>query len=603
MSRSTLAPPEVAVRTGRRSFLRPDVRREVAIAIGIVLVAVAVPIIAGNSYWLQAILLATVYVIAASGLNILRAQAEQLSFGQGAVMGVAAYTTALAVAAWEYPLPVAVLLGFLAGMAAGMILALPSLRVQGYYLGFVTMAGALALPEIFFLFEEQTRAVTGVNVPPSAIRDVVFWRTEWLTLVIVAFAIAALVVAGMVKSSRFGRQLKVAGTSPEAAMTLGLRPGRLRLQAFAVASLMASVAGVLYVLLIQYVAPGSFTLALSILLYFVVVIGGAGTIVGPLLGVGILYLVPDVALASLVDYRLLIYGVTAFVIMFLMPDGIAGGLRRLLHRLRGRTAPVVTISLREVLAQAPEAGEDGNASGPDAPPGPLLRAEGLAARFGQVQALDGIDLEIGRKEIHAIVGPNGSGKTTLLNAISGLVAVDSGTVFFDGRDVSSIGASGRARLGLARTFQTPRVFADMTVWENVDCGAADGGTHWFAKALEAVREQWDRLPAATLPHGQRRFLEVARALRRGPVLIALDEPAAGLSVAERKEFSSLLRSVVAATGASVLMVEHDLELVWGTADRISVVDAGRVVVSGPPAEIRHLPEISRLFAGVNHVAG
>jgi branched-chain amino acid transport system permease protein len=601
MSQSTLAPEEVAVPSGRRSLLRPDIRREVALGIGIVVLAVALPIVAGNGYWLQAILLATVYVIAASGLNILRAQAEQLSFGQGAVMGVAAYITALAVAAWEYPLPVAVLLGFLAGMAAGMLLALPSLRVQGYYLGFVTMAGALALPEIFFLFEEQTRAVTGVNVPTSAIRDVVFWRTEWLTLVIVGFAVAALVVAGLVKSSRFGRQLKVAGTSPEAAMTLGLRPGRLRMQAFAIASLMASVAGVLYVLLIQYVAPGSFTLALSIMLYFVVVIGGAGTIIGPILGVGVLYLIPDVALASLVDYRLLIYGITAFVIMFLMPDGIAGGLRRLLHRVRGRTAPAVTISLREVLARAPQA-EDGATAAPRTE-GPLLRAQGLAARFGQVQALDGVDLEIGRSEIHAIVGPNGSGKTTLLNALSGLVPVDSGTVHFDGRDVSSTGASGRARLGLARTFQTPRVFADMTVWENVDCGADDGGTHWFAEALEAVREDWDKLPAATLPHGQRRFLEVARALRRGPVLIALDEPAAGLSVAERKEFSALLRSVVAATGASVLMVEHDLELVWGTADRISVVDAGRVVVSGPPAEIRHLPEISRLFAGVNHVAG
>ncbi|RBY84125.1 ATP-binding cassette domain-containing protein [Blastococcus sp. TF02A-30] len=601
MSNPVLTSAEVTAPAGRRNLLRPDIRREVALGIGIVVLAVAVPIVAGNAYWLQAILLAAVYVVAASGLNILRAQAEQLSFGQGAVMGVAAYITALAATAWEHPLPVAVLLGFLAGMAAGMLLALPSLRVQGYYLGFVTMAGALALPEIFFLFEEQTRAVTGVNVATSAIRDVAFWRTEWLTLVILLCAVAALVVAGLIKSSRFGRQLKVAGTSPEAAMTLGLRPGRLRLQAFAIASLMASVAGVLYVLLIQYVAPGSFTLALSIMLYFVVVIGGAGTIVGPILGVGVLYLVPDVALASLVDYRLLIYGITAFVIMFLMPDGIAGGLRRAIHRLRGRTAPAATISLREVLAQAPEAGDGATAAARTG--GPLLRAEGLAARFGEVQALDGVDLEIGRGEIHAIVGPNGSGKTTLLNALSGLVAVDSGTVHFDGEDVSSTGASGRARLGLARTFQTPRVFADMTVWENVDCGADDGRTHWFAEALEAVRADWDELPAATLPHGQRRFLEVARALRRGPVLIALDEPAAGLSVAERKEFSALLRSVVAATGASVLMVEHDLELVWGTADRISVVDAGRVVVSGPPAEIRHLPEIGRLFAGVNHVAG
>jgi len=587
---------------GLRQFLRPAVSRELALSVGIVLVAVAVPVIAGNSYWVQVVLLAAVYVIAISGLNILRAQAEQMSFGQGAVMGVAAYTTALAVTVWGLPLVVALLLGLSAGMAAGMVMALPSLRVQGYYLAFVTMAGALALPDIFFLFEEQTHAITGVNVPGSWINEVAFWRVEWLTLIIVAFTIAALVTAAAVKSSRFGRQLKVSGISPEAAMTLGLRPGRLRLQAFAVANLMASVAGVLYVVLIQYVSPGSFTLALSILLYFVVVIGGTGTIAGPILGVAVLYIFPDVVLADLIDYRLLIYGVTAFAIMFVMPDGIVGGLRRLIKRVVGRSSTSATISLREVLARAPEP-EVGAVPRAGAVGQLLLRAENLSTRFGEVQALDGVDLEVGRGQIHAIVGANGSGKTTLLNALSGLIKVDSGTVHFDGHDISSAGASARARLGLARTFQTPRVFADMTVWENVDCSASDGRSQWFEQVLEVVHEDWDRIPASTLPHGQRRFLEIARALRRGPVLIALDEPAAGLSVEERKEFGSLLRAVVAATGVSVLMVEHDLELVWGAADLISVVDAGKVVVTGPPHEIRRLPEISRLFTGVNHVAG
>ncbi|MCW2879500.1 MAG: transporter [Sphaerisporangium sp.] len=587
-----------------RRLVRPELKRELWLSIAIVTLAVAVPLVSGSTYWLQAMLLANVYLIAASGLNILRSQAEQMSFGQGAVLGVSAYTMALAIGVWGFSPFNGALLGFAAGMMAGLLMSLPSLRVQGYYLALVTMAGALALPEVFFLFEDQTRATTGVNVLPSGINDIAFWRLDWLTIVILACSIGSLVLTGVVRSSRFGRQLRVAGASPEAAATLGLRPGRLRLLAFALASVCASLAGVLYVLLIQYVAPGSFTLALSILLYFVVVIGGAGTIAGPIAGVVVLYIVPEVGLVSLLDYRLLIYGMIAYIVIFLMPDGVVGGLRRVASSLRKKAEPGGGIALAALLMNAPPAGARAQAGARETGAA-LLKAENLTARFGRVQALDGISIEIGRGEIHAIVGPNGSGKTTLLNALSGLVTVDQGTVWFDGEDITPVNAGGRAARGLARTFQTPRVFGDMTVWENVDCGPSRkrSSTDWIEKALQGVRAQWDGIAAHTLPHGQRRSLEIARALHRAPTLLALDEPAAGLSPAERQELSSLLRAVVAATGASVVMVEHDLELVWNAADFISVVDAGKVLVTGRPADIRHMPEIRQLFAGVTDVPG
>jgi branched-chain amino acid transport system permease protein len=597
--------PRATMRVGRtRHLVRPELRRELSLGIAIVIVGVAVPLVSGNSYWLQAILLANVYLIAASGLNILRSQAGQMSFGQGAILGVSAYTMALAVSAWGFSTFSGALLGFAAGMVAGLLMSLPSLRVQGYYLGLVTMAGALALPEVFFLFQDQTQATTGVNLLASGINQIVFWRIDWITIAIVACSIGSLALTGIVRSSRFGRQLRVAGASPEAASTLGLKPGRLRLQAFALASVCASLAGVLYVLLIQYVAPGSFTLDQSILLYFVVIIGGPGTIAGPIAGVVVLYLVPEVALSSLLDYRLLIYGVIAYVVMFLMPDGVVGGLRRLAMSLRKKVNAGGVISLEALLANAPPgAMEVPNQAGSSDTGAVLLRAENLSARFGRVQALDGISIEIGRGEIHAIVGPNGSGKTTLLNALSGLVNVDQGTIWFNGEDISAVSASGRAGRGMARTFQTPRVFGDMTVWENVDCGPSRRRPlgDWIEESLDEVRAQWDDIDGHTLPHGQHRFLEIARAVHRAPVLLALDEPAAGLSPAERQELSSLLRAVVTATGASVVMVEHDLELVWGAADYISVIDAGKVLVAGRPAEIRQMPEIRRLFAGVTDV--
>jgi branched-chain amino acid transport system permease protein len=594
---------------GRRRLVRPELRGELRIATAIVAVATVVPVITGNTYWLQIILLVDVYLIAASGLNVLRSQAEQMSFGQGAVLGVAAYAMALAVAVWELPFLTGALIGFGAGMTVGLLMSLPSLRVQGYYLGLVTMAGALALPEIFFLFEDQTRAMTGVNVAPSVINEVAFWRFDLLTLVILVCSVGALAMTAVVRSSRLGRQMRIAGASPEAAVTLGLRPGRLRLLAFALASVCASLAGVLYVPLIQYVAPGSFTLELSIMLFFVVVVGGAGTVAGPIAGLVVLYVVPEVALVNLLDYRLLIYGGIAYAVMFLMPDGVVGGLRRAVAGLRGKAGKGGVISLESLLASAsPDAGggaPDGGDGGDGAADPVLLKAEDLTARFGRVRALDGLSIEIGRSEIHAIVGPNGSGKTTLLNALSGLVTVDGGTIRFDGEDVTSMSAAARAGRGLARTFQTPRVFGDMTVWENVDCGPARGRSRrgWIEETLDGVRPLWDRIESHTLPHGQRRSLEIARALRRAPVLLALDEPAAGLSPAERRELSTLLRAVVETTRGSVVMVEHDLELVWGVADVISVVDAGRVLVTGRPDEIRHTPEIRRLFAGVTDASG
>lgn len=578
--------------------MRPALAREAGISSTLVVLAVGYVVVTGNLYWKQILLVACLYLIVANGLNILRSQAEQMSFGQGAVMSVAGYVTALATAVWEWSGILSVVAGLVAGMLTGLVLSLPSLRVQGYYLGFVTMAGALALPDIYYLFKDTTQATTGVNVLPSAINDTITGDLDWLTLAIVVCVVLSIVLVGLVRSSLMGRQMKLAGTSPEAASTLGLRPGALRLKAFAIASFCASVAGVLYIGLILYIAPGSFTLSLSILLYFIVIIGGPGTIAGPLAGVIVLYVVPDGALADLLDYRLLVYGVIAFLVMFFIPDGIVGGLLRLIRRLRPAGKAAGVISLEPVLENLPP-----RRAADDVGRGPLLVLDDVKRSFGSVQALRGASVTVGRGELHAIVGPNGSGKTTLLNAISGLVVPDAGTIEFDGADITRLSATDRALKGLARTFQTPRILAELSVWENIDCGAKTKEPSWVAESLSAVRDEWDTISAGLLPHGQRRFLEVLRVLHRSPQLLALDEPAAGLSRAERAEFGRLLRNVVESTGATVLMVEHDLDLVWSIADVISVVDGGRVIAAGTPAELRHLPEISHLFTGVTHVEG
>lgn len=588
-------------RTRKRDFgrlVRPELRKQLVLTLVLVLAISIYPLIAGSVYWLQIMMIANLYLVAAVGLNILRSEAGQMSFGQGAVFGSAAYATAMALGIGGYSFAVSAVIGFCAGLLVGTLLALPSLRVQGYYLGFVTMAGALAFPELLRVFEDQTHALTGIAAPVPGLLEVAFWRVDWLTLIITILTCGSVFLYAVIRSSRMGRQMRVVGASPEAAVTLGLHPGRLRMVAFVIASAVTAVAGVLYIPLIQYVAPGSFTIALSVLLYFIVVIGGPGTILGPLVGVLLLYVLPNAVLADVGEYRLLIYGGIAFVVMFLLPEGVVGSVIGILDRLRRRSVKG-TVSLAPVLAVASE--EDTSKAEVTDRDEVILHAEGLSKNFGSVKALNDVSFVVRRAQIHGIVGPNGSGKTTLLNSLSGLIKLDAGRVVFNGNDVSSSGAVQRARLGMARTFQTPRIFSDLSVWENLDVGRGGASKNdWLDGGLDLVREEWDRTPGGVLPHAQQRFLEVIRVLRQDPTILVLDEPAAGLSQLERKEFGNLLRAVVAATGASVVIVEHDLELVWQIADVISVVDSGQVRLSGTPAELRNHADINHLFAGVQH---
>lgn len=603
MTNSSTMRRGAAGRIGPTRVVRPQLRRETLLTIIFVIVATLYPVATGNIYWAQIIQLASLYLVAATGLNILRSEANQISFGHGAIFGAAAYATAMAAGPGEMPFFASAVIGALSGFAVGLLLALPSLRVQSYYLGFVTMAGALAFPPLLFIFADQTQAVNGISVSVAGLEEMAFWEVSWLTLIIMALACLSVLLYAVIRSSRLGRQMRVAGASPEAAITLGLHPGRLRLTAFAIASAITAVAGVLYLPLIGYVAPGSFELELSVLLYFIVVIGGPGTVPGPLAGVALLYVLPSAVLANIGDYRLVVYGVIAFVVMFLLPEGVMGSLQALARRFsRGRSGG--TVSLDPVLSVASSKAATSGRNEPDRSGEAVLEAANLSKAFGSVKALDDASLTVRAQEIHGIVGPNGSGKTTLLNALSGLIELDSGTLHFQGQDVSNLSAVKRARRGMSRTFQAPRIFSDLSVWENLEVGrggAADDD--WLSSGLDEVRQQWDSTAGGTLPHAQQRFLELIRVLRQQPSLLILDEPAAGLSQTERLQFGTLLKAVVKASGASIIIVEHDLELVWQIADVVSVVDAGRIVLTGSPGELKNQSELNHIFTGAQRVDG
>lgn len=564
--------------------VRPEFRAEVTAGVVAVLGTSLAPFVLGSVYWQQVMLLIDLYVAAAVFLNILRGEAGQTSFGLGAVFGAAAYAVGMLSSIYHVPFWPAMILGIIIGTLFGVVTALPALRVQGYYLGFITLAVAVVLPAMLLNYNDFTQAVSGLSVVAPGLYTTTLWGLNWLSLTIIIVAALSFVVHAVVRSSVFGRHLKVAAVSPEAAASLGMRPGVLRLAAFGLAGLGASVCGVLYVPLTGFVSPGAFPFSLSILFYFAVIVGGAGSILGPLLGIYLLYLVPNVLLSNLAEYRLLIYGCTAFVVMLIFPDGIIGFLRS-----RLQSAGPVDADLGDSLAgaMAPVAPSDS----PHDPTGDtMLRVRCAAKGFGHVRALDNVDLDLRAGEIHGVVGANGSGKTTLLNAISGLITLDSGTVTIGDRDVTTLSPTRRAAAGLGRTFQAPRVFEDMSLYENLHIDQRHD------RLPAAQRERWDRASAQSLTHGQRRLAELYRVLTRSPSVLLLDEPAAGLSAGERDELGAVLARL-ASTGVAVLLVEHDLALVWNVAHRVSVMDIGAVVRTGSPAELAGDQAIGALLGG------
>lgn len=568
------------------------------LAVAIVVACLGLPALAGNVYWLHIAQLCCLYASAAVFQNLLVSDANQISFGQGAVFGVAAYSFGMVSGLNGLPLPVGALIGISGAVLLGLVFAGPSLRVQGYYLGFVTIAAAMVFPEMLMVFNEYTNGIIGIGVDAGVLRRPVVGRVDLLTIVVAVSTAAAFLVHHRLRLSRLGRMIVVSGLSPEGASSLGFRPGRMRFAAFVIAAFFTGIAGVIYVPVIEFVSPHSFAFEFSAFLFFAMIVGGQGRLIGPLFGVAVLYIVPNVLLVDLIQYRLVVYGFMALGVMLLFPDGIVGSITRLLKRSSARSANVAvdfhalgaeverqlqTASRGKVGVQAPE----------------LVRLRNVARFYGSVTALDDVSLTIRRSGVHGLVGPNGSGKTTLLNAISGFVRPQAGSITVFGHPTAGKTVPEIARLGVGRTFQAPRIYDLLTIAENLQLGfdaSARTDAHWSAAFAEA-NAGWLHSEAASLTHGQRRLIELYRVALTGAELLLLDEPAAGLSPDERVVLGRLIRQLCREGGKTILIVEHDLNLVWAVADRISVLEAGRIIAEGTPDDIRRNPDIERLFTG------
>jgi branched-chain amino acid transport system permease protein len=355
----------------------------------------------------------------------------------------------------------------------------------------------------------------------------------------------------------------------------------------------------------SYITPDAFTLDLSILFFIAILIGGRGSILGPLLGTILLTVLPEFA-APLVAWSTFLYAVLLLVIVLAIPGGIADILdfknRRPLET--GRAIVPRPELLPRLLGAPSDAG--------------ALTLEQVALSFGGVQAIDGLDLEIQPGQVHGLIGPNGSGKTTTLNVISGYYAQQRGAVRLNGAALPVFARHRRAQMRIARTFQTPRIVGSASVLENVMIGGTIDGEGTFVEsllslprhrrdevmlrdtamlALAAVGlERLASVRADRLQHSELRFTEIARALMLRPAFLLLDEPAAGLSAEEIGRLGALLLAIARA-GTGVLLVEHHADLIFDICHHVTVLNLGRMLAAGTPAEIRSHREVVNAYLG------
>lgn len=553
------------------------------------------PLAIGTEYRLFIATQTGVYILVAIGLNLLNGYGGQVSLGHGALVGIGAYAAALTMVDLHWPFWPAALLAMVTAAGVGLLMALPAFRLSTWYFALITLGFAEVVAGLLTEWRELTHGFAGVvGIPAPNAFGYVFTARDlyWLALSLVILSLLGM--ANLV-NSRFGRALVAVRDNPVAATASGVSLVRIKIFAFVLSAAVAGLAGALFAVQKTVITPEDFPADFSIFFLLVIVLGGSGRLAGPVVGALVFFLVPEL-LTALQSWRLLIYGGALLLLMLYAPHGLVGAADAFWKRVRAR------LGLPNVPPVPAVAGE--------APIHPIqgarLVVRAVAKRFGGVAALAGVDLDVASGVSHAIVGPNGSGKTTLLNMISGYYRIDSGSIEVDGRRTENLPPHAIARLGVGRTFQTPRLLPHLSVLENVLLGAFPAEKYsWVAASLalpSARREQRASLAealrylefvglgeramelAGELPHGQQRLAEIARALVGRPKLLMLDEPAAGLSLAELDRLGELI-AAIRGIGATVVIVEHHLELVADICSRVTALERGAVLASGTPQEV------------------
>ena len=548
------------------------------------------------------------YSLVALGLVLLTGVAGQTSFGQAAFVGLGAYTTAVLTTQYGWSPWLTLVVALAITLTVGYVLGLITLSMGGHYLPLATIAWGMSL---YFLMGtiEQFGGFTGITgIPPVTLfgfsleREGHFYYFIWVVVLAALWAVANLL------DSRPGRAIRALKQGTTMVEAFGVHPGRTKTAVFVIAAVLACLSGWLYAHLQRFVNPTPFGINQGIEYLFMAVVGGAVSVWGAVLGATFVTLLKTWLqdwLPKLIgeagQFEIIVFGILLVLILQYAREGLMPFLQRFVPATK-RVLPAAGDRLQH--RTMPTANE------------PVLTVDAARKTFGGLVAVSDVTFSVNAREVVGLIGPNGAGKSTCFNLISGALQATSGSIKFMGRELIGQPASAISKLGLARTFQHVKLVATMTVVENVALGAYLRGSKGIiasalrlnkddeAAALAEAMRQLERVglaehahdAASSLPLGKQRVVEIARALASDPILLLLDEPAAGLRFAEKQQLATLIKTLKG-EGVTVLLVEHDMDFVMGLVDRLVVLNFGQKLAQGLPETVQADPAVREAYLG------
>ncbi len=604
---------------------------EVLTAIGLIIAPFVLPHLGFAPNTVNRIL---VWGLFGLGFDILFGYTGLLSFGQSAFYGTGGMVAAWLLTRAGFPNVVAALfIGMIASAAVGYVVGLVALRRTGIYFAMITVA----IAEVFYFVEFNplsawTGGENGLPGVPTPTFNFGFMKihftTGWGLYPFLALCyFVGIVVALRIVRSPVGVVLRAIRENPLRAAAVGHNIHAYKLTAFVIAAAFAGFAGGLLGMMQGFMPPEAFTFDTSGQLVMQTAIGGRGTLFGPLLGATVWLYLQDILQSAFqlgAAWKLVLGLVFVLLVVFLR-HGIIGGFKDLAYRLAHKR------EAEEPQAYMPSLADDGTGDAAPAPAthrvahasaspaytGPILQAMGLTKHYGGVIANADIDFSVNQGELRGIIGPNGAGKTTFFKMLTCEVPPTSGRIVFEGRDIAGMSVTDVCQLGLTKSYQVNQLFNRLTVEENITIAALAAIRGKFRldmlkslRKIPGLKEHVDRklalvnltarrrTPVAQLAYGEKRRLEVGLALASSPALLLLDEPLAGMSPAERVETVKLLKSI--AQGRTMIVIDHDMDALFELAERITVLQEGRVLVEGTPDEIKSNAKVQEAYLGGVH---